>query len=119
MKQRLKKFLFSFFKDQLLEYESPYKDIPVYCNEKYDIEEVVTQVYFDNETLKEAYKSYHESYDAAIETAKRQMFEEVMKHVKVDIEVLQSFYSNKVGTITLKLFIGKLKNTNLKLSKRR
>ncbi len=87
MKQRLKKFLFSFFKDQLLEYESPYKDIPVYCNEKYDIEEVVTQVYFDNETLKEAYKSYHESYDAAIETAKRQMFEEVMKHVKVDIEV--------------------------------
>ena len=120
LKQRYRKALFAFFKEEILEAVKS-KDMPLTFqpsaelikvdNKRIDFQELTCELNFDDDRVSDRYgsQSVQMVLEKQLEKVKKDMFEEVIKYIHTDSRELfeRGLYGRR--KIRLSLWVGKMK----------
>ena len=103
LKLRFKKALFVFFKEEILEAVGYQREIHVNISKEFHIAEIKSQIIIDD---RESYLSHIPPtvlYEKALEKAKKELFEQSMKFIKVDESSIvdQNIYGHRAIKVKL------------------
>lgn len=110
IKQRFKKAIFAFFKDEILKsvgYNNPMQHIEIVSREMRFIEIRAEILLTESENYVEPIGI---AYERALEKAKKTLFEESMKYIEIETNSVMDSYIYNARGIKVSLFIGQKNN---------
>lgn len=120
LKQRFKKALFEFFKQEILDYlevnKFPYRISPekfVHNTTEQNIEfkEVKTEIVLkDNDDYRLNNIPVSRLYEQSLEDTKKLLFEEMLKYVEIDTASVMDSYIYPIRKLRMRIFVGKIKH---------
>jgi len=109
LKNRFKKALFSFFKDEIMESVGFNGDVVEhqYITHQMKLTEIKAEIHIDENNSQMMHgKPSGLIYEEALEVAKKQIFEQSMKHIKVDTASIMDSHIYNGRVIKVSLFVG-------------